>query len=116
MKSKLAAILALLVLSGALALPVAARTKNMPKQETPGIDRREQRQQRRIRRGVRNGSLTAREARHLERREQKIQRTETRIESDGTVTRHERRRFNRMLNRENRGIRRQRHDRQRERY
>lgn len=111
MKRKLAAILAPLALFGALALPVAARTR--PVQQDQGVDRRQERQERRINRGVRNGSLTQREARHLERREGRIQRTESRMLSDGRFTRRERRRLNRRLNRESRGIRHQRHDRQR---
>jgi hypothetical protein len=111
MKRKLTAILAPLALFGAFVLPAAARTTAAP-QNTPGIDRREQRQQRRIRRGYRRGSLTRREAARLGRREARVNRAETRARADGRVTRGERRRLNRRLNRLNRNIRGQRHDRQ----
>lgn len=82
-------------------------------QRTPRVDRREARQQRRINRGVRNGSLTAREARHLERRETKIRRDEAKAKADGTVTARERARLNRELSRDSRHIYRQKHDRRR---
>ena len=112
MKRKLTAVLAPLALFGAFVLPAAARTPTTP-QNTPGIDRREQRQQRRIRRGYRRGSLTRREAARLERRESRVNRAEMTARADGRVTRGERRRVNRRLNRVNRGIRHQEHDRQR---
>lgn len=110
LKSRLVAVLMLTALLGASSLSAAARTP--PPQSTPGIDRREHRQQRRIRRGYRRGSLTRREAARLERREAGVRRAEWRARADGRVTRGERRRINRRLNRLNRGIYRQRHDRQ----
>ncbi|MDT7540403.1 MAG: hypothetical protein QOE33_307 [Acidobacteriota bacterium] len=77
------------------------------------IDRREQRQQRRIRQGVRSGELTRREARGLERRETRVNRAEWRARrSGGTLTGRERGRLNRELNRSSRAVYRQKHDRQ----
>ncbi|MGI8653612.1 MAG: hypothetical protein ACR2LC_00170 [Pyrinomonadaceae bacterium] len=116
MKKQLTAMLAPLALLGAFMLPLATQARAAAIQNTPGIDRREARQQRRIERGVRRGRLTRHEVMRLERRESKIQREEDRARSDGRVTYQERRRINRHLNHVNRGLYRHRHNRQRRRY
>jgi hypothetical protein len=111
MKSILLKLSATLVLCASLfaVAPVRALGATAPQ----NIDRREQRQQRRIREGVRNGELTRRETRHLERRETRLNRAEWRARrSGGTLTSQERRRLNRQLNRSSRAIYRQKHDRQ----
>jgi len=77
-----------------------------------GVDRRQRRQQARIRQGVRSGELTRGEARRLERGEARIARREARARRDGNFTRRERGRIQRQLNRESRAIYRQKHDRQ----
>lgn len=82
-------------------------------QNTPRIDRREHRQQRRIRQGVRSGSLTRREAARLERQQARTRAIEARAKSDGRVTARERARLHRRENRTSRHIYRQKHDRQR---
>jgi uncharacterized membrane protein YebE (DUF533 family) len=79
---------------------------------TPQVDRREHRQQRRIRRGVRSGTLTRHEAKELERQEARTQAQEAAAKADGRVTRRERAHLQRRLNRTSRHITRQRHDRQ----
>ncbi len=116
MKKQLTALLAPVALLGAFILPLATAVRASTLQNTPGIDRRQQRQQQRIGRGIRRGGLTRHEAVRLERRESRIQRMEDRAKSDGRVTPQERRRINRHLNRVNRGINRQRNDRQRRTY
>ena len=78
---------------------------------TPRVDRREQRQQKRIEQGKKSGQLTPRETRHLERREAKIHRDEAKAKSDGKVTPAERRRLNREENRTSRAIYRKKHNR-----
>jgi uncharacterized membrane protein YebE (DUF533 family) len=77
---------------------------------TPGIDAREQRQQNRVADGLKNGSLTPREAAHVERDEAKIRRDEARAKADGVVTSRERARINRELNHTSREIRRDKHN------
>lgn len=77
---------------------------------TPRVDRREQRQQRRIEQGEKSGQLTPRETRNLERREAKIHRDEAKAKSDGTVTPAERRKLNREENRTSRAIYRKKHN------
>ena len=79
-------------------------------QQTPGVDRREHRQQRRIHRGMRSGALTRREAARLERQQRRTRHIEAKVKSDGTVTRRERVRLQRRENRTSRHIYRQKHD------
>ena len=77
------------------------------------VNQRLHRQHRRIRTGIRNGSLTRTEAHRLERRDRNIRRTERRDRRTGAgISREERRRLNRRLNRTNRAIYHQKHDRQ----
>ena len=79
---------------------------------TPYVDRREHREQQRIRQGVRSGELTRREARGLEREQARIRGYEWYAKSDGHVSLAERRRLDHMLDRASRDIYRQKHDRQ----
>jgi hypothetical protein len=77
---------------------------------TPGIDRREHSQQRRIVGGVRSGELTARETLRLERGEWDIRRDEREAKEDGHVTARERAGLQRELNHESRLIHRAKHN------
>jgi hypothetical protein len=79
-------------------------------QRTPSVDRREHRQQRRIRQGVKSGSLTKREAGRLQAQQARTRRIERRAKADGTVTRRERARLQHRENRTSRRIYRQKHD------
>jgi len=81
-------------------------------QQTPSVDRREHRQQRRIHQGVRSGSLNRREAARLESQQARTRRLEAKAKSDGRVTRRERARLQHRENRTSRHIYRQKHDRQ----
>jgi hypothetical protein len=71
---------------------------------TRGIDRREMRQNMRIRAGVRQGDLARREAIRLRMRQRHIHRMETRSRADGRITRRERYRMHRALDREGRAV------------
>lgn len=79
---------------------------------TPGIDRREHREQRRIHQGIRSGELTRREAGRLRAEQFRIRAYEARAKSDGSLTRRERHRLDQMMDRAGRDIYRQKHDRQ----
>lgn len=79
-------------------------------QSTPNIDRRERHQQRRIRNGVRSGSLTRREAVRLERQQARTHAQEAAAKSDGVVTGKERRHLRRREARTSRHVYRQKHD------
>ena len=75
-----------------------------------GINAREHREQQRINQGIRSGELTRREARRLEAGLARIRIDERYARADGNVTPRERARLERELNRESRGIFRQKHD------
>ena len=78
--------------------------------DTPYIDRREHREQQRIRQGMRSGELTRREAARLEAEQGRIRGYEWYAKSDGHVSRAERRHLDRMLDHASRDIYRQKHD------
>ncbi len=74
------------------------------------IDRREYREQKRIKQGIRSGELTRREAERLEAGLAKIRIDERLAKADGHLSYRERKHLNRELNRESRAIYRQTHD------
>jgi hypothetical protein len=77
------------------------------------INRREYSQRNRIRDGIRSGELTRREASRLINQQSRIESYELRSRlDDGRLDRNERRRLDQMLDRSNRDIYREKHDRQ----
>lgn len=102
----LSILIAAFALSGAALAQAAAPASAA----TPGIDKRQAKQERRIDAGQASGELTARESKRLEREQNAIERAETRARSDGTVTAQERKRLHRLQNKAGRDIRRQKHD------
>jgi len=60
------------------------------------FDKRAERQQSRIREGVKSGELTRKEVGKLRKQQKKIARTERRFKSDGAFTRHEHKKLNRL--------------------
>lgn len=80
---------------------------------TPGIDRREAKQERRIEQGINSGALNQREAARLEKGEQRIERMEARAKADGKVTAQERKHLQHAENVQSRKIYREKHDAQR---
>lgn len=72
--------------------------------KTPGVNKRQRNQQRRIGQGIKSGQLTPGEAARLEAREAKIQRDKRKAKADGTVTPAERRKLQREENRASRKI------------
>jgi hypothetical protein len=78
--------------------------------ETPNLDKREVRQQRRVTQGIRSGQLTPAEAANLEAREAKLNADEARAKSDGVVTKKERARLQAQANRDSRAIYRKKHN------
>jgi hypothetical protein len=96
-----------LVIALGIACALAAGTAQAG---TRRINTRENRQQERIRSGVRSGELTRAETARLEAEQAAIRVREAAYTSDGVVTPAERRRLNRALNRSNRRIARNTHD------
>jgi hypothetical protein len=76
------------------------------------VDRRETRQQNRIANGVKNGSLSPKEASHLENREARLQTREQKdmAAHNGHLTKAEQRGLNRKENRISRSIHRDKHN------
>ena len=109
MKKSLAVLLILVVSS--FVFSINSNASPSAGQRTPSVDRREVRQARRIRRGVRNGSLSRGETARLARQQARIRRHERRAKSDGVVTRRERVSIQRQENRANRNIYRKKHNR-----
>jgi hypothetical protein len=112
MTTKVKRVFGMVALAGLMILPLAAQASTSS-QYPQRIDRREARQQQRIRRNYRSGNLTQAEARRLAHRERATQRFEARARSDGRISSWERRRLNQHLRRNSRAIRRQSHDYQR---
>ena len=100
---------AVVAVSLALAGSAFAQTATDPA-ATPGIDKRQANQQRRIEQGAKSGQLTNREAARLEKREAKLQADKEKARADGKVTKKERVALHREANRDSRAIYRQKHD------
>lgn len=79
---------------------------------TPRVDKREAKQQRRIDQGVASGSLTQQEADRLNKGQDRVATAEDKAKADGTVTKKERARLAHMQNKQDRHIKHQKHDRQ----
>lgn len=102
----------LIVTAVLAALVPTAYAQNQDPAATPGIDKRQDVQQKRIDKGVESGQLNSREVSRLERHQQHIQKMETNAKADGTVTKNERVRIHHAQDQESRHIRREKHDRQ----
>ena len=97
-------IIAVTGLALALAAPAFAQTA------TPGIDKRERNQQRRIDQGVKSGELTKGEAARLEKEQGKIRAEEAAMKADGKVTKEERKELHKDLNKASKDIARAKHN------
>src|SRR5258707_12514995 len=93
------------VLSGGLLFGGGAYAQSMGT-----IDQRQDYQQDRIDRGIRDGQITRSEASRLEQGERNIDRAQRRAEADGHVTPQERDRIDRMTDRKSRAISRDSHN------
>jgi hypothetical protein len=99
----IAALLATIALGASAQAPA-------PGTNTPGIDKREARQERRIQQGVNSGELTAKETHRLDKQQQHIDNMENRAEADGSVTAKERARIHHAQDRASADIRRKKHN------
>lgn len=96
-----------MLIATTLALAVAAPVLA---QETPVVDKREQRQEKRIEQGKASGELTNREAARLEAGQDRVEAKEAAAKSDGVVTKKERASLQRTQNRQSRRVAKQKHD------
>lgn len=111
MKSKI--IIAILSLGMGVAA-IAQTAPVVPKDPlaTPGIDKRQANQQKRIDAGVASGSLTQKEADRLRAEQERNAKKEEAAKADGVVTKKERAALQHSENKSSRHIARQKHDRQ----
>jgi len=108
-KLSLAAAATVLALSafGASAQEGAA---SAPGTNTPRIDARQAKQEKRIDQGIASGELTKREARRMNRQQAAVNKAEDKAKADGTVTAQERKRLTQAQNQTSKNIYRQKHD------
>lgn len=94
------------------AVPALSHAQAKDPAATPGIDKRQEMQQKRIDQGVQSGELNKREAARLERHQDRVGKMEDKAKADGTVTKKERAAIHHAQNNESQRIHRQKHDRQ----
>lgn len=104
----LKSLLSITALTLAFAAPGHAQTA------TPGIDKREANQEKRIEQGVKSGALTKRETARLEAGQEKVEKMEDKAKADGEVTRQERKRIHHEQNHQSRRIYDKKHNRRRQ--
>lgn len=95
------------------AVPALSYAQARDPAATPGVDKRQEVQQKRIDQGVQSGELNKREAARLERHQAGIDKMENKAKADGTVSKKERAVIHHAQNNESQRIHRQKHDRQR---
>ena len=95
------------------AFPFAAFAQHSTADTAARLDQRDAVLQQRIDAGIRDGSLTRREAAGLQKNQARIDRMEARAAADGHISRAERARIVQMQNRQSAAIQRERNDNQR---
>ncbi|NVN99660.1 MAG: hypothetical protein HXX17_10070 [Geobacteraceae bacterium] len=78
--------------------------------DDPGIQKREQNQEKRIQQGVGSGQLTPKEAGRLEAEQARIKQDEERMKADGKLTKKERNKLKREQNKASKDIQRKKHN------
>ena len=78
---------------------------------TPGVKKRQKNQQKRIFKGVKNGSVTGKEFKRLQKQQIRTQKAKRRAKSDGVVTNRERFKLHKRQNKNSRRIYRAKHNR-----
>ena len=81
-----------------------------PGTHSPSVNRRERRQGRRVRRGVKSGELTPAEAKSLRQEQRGIRKEEREMKSDGSLTGEERKELQQDLNKSSEHIKQEKHD------
>lgn len=97
------------VVIAAFALPGVALAQTA---STPRIDKRQEKQEKRIEQGVQSGELTKKEAARLEKGQDRVQKMEDKAAADGKMTKKERARIEHAQDVESKRIARQKHDKQ----
>lgn len=90
----------------ALAAPAIAQTA------TPGVDKRQAEQQKRIDQGVKSGELNKGEAKRLEKGQERVQKMEDKAKADGNVTDKEKAKIKHAQDVESKKIKKEKNDKQ----
>ncbi len=77
---------------------------------TPGVDKRQDNQQKRIDQGVQSGQLNSKEAARMDKGQAHVENMEAKAKSDGVVTKQERHQLHHAQNNQSQRIHRQKHD------
>ena len=77
---------------------------------TPSVEKRQERQQKRVAQGIESGALTSKEASNLEKRESRIEADKQAAKADGVVTSAERAKLQHEENRVSKKIRNKKHN------
>ncbi len=99
-------VMVLVALVACLSLAFAQQQQD----QTPRVDKREVRQQKRIDQGVKSGQLTPKEANRLEKQQAKIKADEANAKADGKVTPKERAKLTKEQNKASRNIYKKKHN------
>jgi hypothetical protein len=110
MLKRLTTIMLVLGLSAGLSMTTYAHGNTNSNNKTPGINRRQHRQQKRIFNGANSGQLTKRETIKLEKEQREIRHDKREAKADGDVTRKERISLHRQQHRASHHIYRAKHN------
>jgi polyhydroxyalkanoate synthesis regulator phasin len=77
---------------------------------SPGVNRRERHERKRIKQGVKSGELTKEEAKELRQEQREIHQKEREMKSDGTLTKEERKELHQDINDASKNIYEEKHD------
>ena len=94
------------------ALPGVAIAQAGDTASTPRIDKRQERQETRIEKGVQSGALNDKEAKRLEKGQQRVQKMEDKAVTDGKVTKKEKKHIEHAQDQQSKKIYREKHDKQ----
>lgn len=97
------------VVIAAFALPGFASAQTA---STPRVDKRQERQDKRIEQGVKSGELNKKEAARLEKGQARVQKMEDKAMADGKMTKKEKVRIEHKQDQQSRKIAREKHDKQ----
>jgi uncharacterized membrane protein YebE (DUF533 family) len=101
---KLVSFAALFCVLAASALAQGTAPAKKAKDQTPGVDKRQEKQQKRIDKGVEKGKITSEEQQKLQAGQDKIASDKAAAKADGTVTEQERKQLHKELNKSSRDI------------
>ena len=98
------------VMAAALSGPVLAQSTDT--KSTPRIDQRQEKQEKRIEKGVQSGELNKKEEKRLEKGQAHVQKMEDKAVADGKVTKKEKKKIEHAQDQQSKKIHREKHDNQ----